>query len=111
MKAQSDANLVSAALSDFALIKVTEWSDDERDSRIYRISANMLNLLRRFLEEGYIARELRHELLQTLSSLPSWAALDLDSLNAAQRQAVVGAYISANFVELAVDCEVSLSSN
>jgi hypothetical protein len=111
MVPKSDAIPFSAPRSDYTLVRVTEWSGDERDSRIFRVSANTIGVLNRYLEDGGVARERCNYLAEALSRLPALAALGIDGLSAAQMQAVMGAYISANFAEIEVDCELNLSSN
>jgi hypothetical protein len=111
MVPKSDATPFSAPRSDYALVRITEWSGDEKDSRIFLVSVNTLGVLNRYLEDGVIAKEIRNDLAEALSRLPAWAAFSVDGLSAAQRQAVVGTYISANFAEIKVDCELNLSSN
>ena len=111
MVPKSDATPFSAPRSDYALVRVTEWSGDEKDSRIFRVSANTLGVLNRYLENGGVAREIRNDLAEVLARLPAFAAFSIDGLSAAQRQAVVATYISANFAEIEVDCELILSSN
>lgn len=111
MVPKSDATPFSTPRSDYALVRVTEWSGDEKDSRIFLVSANTLGVLKRYVEDGGIEREVRNDLAKALSRLPALAPLSIDELNATQRQAVVGMYISANFAEIAVDCELNLSNN
>lgn len=101
--------LTSDTLS--AVVKVVQWSNDDRDVRIYQVPRDSLNFLQRYLMGGTVSAEVRNDLAEALSNCPAWADRSLEDLDATQRQAIVGILVTATFQEIEVDCEVNLPAN
>ena len=93
------------------LVKVVEWSNDDRNEKIYQVPRETLNFLKRYLKEGYVGEEVRDGLAKALLRCPLWAEIALVDLETTQRQAIVGILVTTTFEEIEVDCEVSVPTN
>lgn len=94
-----------------AVVKVVEWSSDEKNTRIYRVRSEVLESLNLYLKNGTVTEEIRNDLNRALSSCPAWAEFSLSDLDITQRQAIVGIYIVQNCKEIEVACEVNIPLN
>jgi hypothetical protein len=100
-----------ALSTQYAAVKVVEWSNDESNIRIYSVRLEILELLKLYLTNGVVTEELCDGLTQSLSSCPAWTDFGLSDLDVAQRQAIVGVFIVQNCKEIKADCEVNIPLN